>query len=222
MSTLKQDFTQEDPWRIFRIMSEFVDGFETLSDVDNAISIFGSARTKPGNKYYKLATDTAYYLAKHNYSIITGAGAGIMEAANKGAKKAKGDSIGLNILIPTMQKPNKFVTRLLEFKYFFCRKVMFVKYARAFIVFPGGIGTLDELFEAITLVQTRRTSQFPVVLVGRDYWKGLIHWMNTTLMDNGTIDREDMKLFTVADTPKTILAAIDRFYEKLEAPPQQL
>ncbi|MFA6078667.1 MAG: TIGR00730 family Rossman fold protein [Candidatus Omnitrophota bacterium] len=222
MSTLKQDFTQEDPWRIFRIMSEFVDGFETLSDVDNAISIFGSARTKPGNKYYKLATDTAYYLAKHNYSIITGAGAGIMEAANKGAKKAKGDSIGLNILIPTMQKPNKFVTRLLEFKYFFCRKVMFVKYARAFIVFPGGFGTLDELFEAITLVQTRRTSQFPVVLVGRDYWKGLIHWMNTTLMDNGTIDREDMKLFTVADTPKTILAAIDRFYEKLEAPPQQL
>ncbi len=220
MTILKQDFTKEDPWRIFRIMSEFVDGFETLSDVNNAVSIFGSARVKPDNKYYKLAEATAYFLAKHNYSIITGAGPGIMEAANKGAKKAGGESIGLNILIPTIQKPNKYITRLLEFKYFFCRKVMFVKYAKAFIVFPGGFGTLDEIFEAITLVQTRRVSPFPVILVGSDYWKGLVHWIHNTLIPHDTIGKQDLKLYSVADNPKAILAAIDRFYEKLEAPPQ--
>jgi uncharacterized protein (TIGR00730 family) len=156
MPTLKGDFTKEDPWRIFRIMSEFVDGFEELSDIKEAVSIFGSARVKPGSKYYKLAEDTGVMLVKNGYSVITGAGPGIMEAANKGAKKAGGESIGLNILIPTTQAPNKYITRLLEFKYFFCRKVMFAKYSKAFVVFPGGFGTMDEFFEAITLVQTRR------------------------------------------------------------------
>jgi len=220
MTLLKQDFTKEDPWRIFRIMSEFVDGFETLSDVDNAVTIFGSARLKPNNKYYKLAEETAAFLAKRGYSIITGAGPGIMEAANKGAKKVGGESIGLNILIPTMQKPNRYVTRALEFKYFFCRKVMFLKYAKAFIVFPGGFGTMDELFEAITLVQTKRVAPFPVILVGASYWKGLLHWMNNTLLPQDTISKGDLKLFSMADNPKAILAAIDRFYEKLEAPPE--
>ena len=158
MPPLKSDFIKEDPWRIFRIMSEFVDGFEELSGLNNAVSIFGSAKdyAPSTKKYYRTARDTAYLLAKNGYAVITGAGHGIMEAGNRGAKEADGESIGLNILIPIMQKPNKYVTKLLEFKYFFCRKVMFVKYARAFVVFPGGFGTLDELFEAITLVQTER------------------------------------------------------------------
>ncbi|MDD4203419.1 MAG: TIGR00730 family Rossman fold protein, partial [Candidatus Omnitrophica bacterium] len=155
MSRLKQDFTKEDPWRIFKIMSEFVDGFETLYDVKNAVSIFGSAQTKPTDKYYTLAVETANLFSKSGYSVITGAGHGIMEAANKGCFKAKGDSIGLNINIPIVQKPNKFVTKLLQFNYFFCRKVMFVKYSNAFLVFPGGFGTLDEFFETVTLIQTK-------------------------------------------------------------------
>ena len=213
MPTLKGDFTQEDPWRIFRIMSEFVDGFEELSDVKEAVSIFGSARAKPSNKYYKIAEETASRLVKNGYAIITGAGAGIMEAANKGAKKAKGESIGLNILIPIMQKPNKYITRLLEFKYFFCRKVMFAKYSKALVAFPGGFGTMDEFFEAITLVQTRRIDPFPVILVGSEYWKGLIQWMEDTLIPNKTIAKSDLNIFSVADTPQEVVATINRFYK---------
>ncbi len=214
MPTLKGDFTKEDPWRIFRIMSEFVDGFEELSDVTEAVSIFGSARTKPSSRYYKLAEETAAKLSKNGYSIITGAGAGIMEAANKGAKKGGGDSIGLNILIPTMQRPNKYVTRLLEFKYFFCRKVMFAKYSKAFVVFPGGFGTMDEFFEAITLVQTRRIDPFPVIMVGSEFWAGLIDWLEKTLIPEKTINKTDMKIFTVADTPQEVFSIINRFYKK--------
>ena len=213
MPTLKGDFTKEDPWRIFRIMSEFVDGFEELSDVKNAIAIFGSARAKPSNKYYKIAEETASRLVKNGYAIITGAGAGIMEAANKGAKKAKGESIGLNILIPIMQKPNKYITRLLEFKYFFCRKVMFAKYSKALVAFPGGFGTMDEFFEAITLVQTRRIDPFPVIMVGSEYWNGLIQWMEDTLIPNKTIAKSDLKIFSVADTPQEVVATINRFYK---------
>lgn len=214
MVFLKQDFIKEDPWRIFRIMSEFVDGFEELSDLNKAISIFGSARhTNATKKYYKTAEETAALLAKNGYSVITGAGSGIMEAANKGAKKAGGESIGLNILIPTMQKPNKYVTKLLEFKYFFCRKVMFAKYSKAFVVFPGGFGTLDELFEAITLVQTKRVDPFPVILVGKNYWKGLTSWLNKTLVREGTIEKKDMDIFSVVETPQEVLAAINRFYK---------
>lgn len=214
MSLLKQDFIKEDPWRIFRIMSEFVDGFESLSDIKDAVAIFGSARSKPGDSYYKLADKTAYLMAKNGYAVISGAGAGIMEAANKGAKRAGGESIGLNILIPTSQKPNKFVTRLLEFKYFFCRKVMFVKYSKAFLVFPGGFGTLDEMFEAITLVQTRRIETFPVVLIGKEYWKGLIHWIDNTMLPNRMIDKEDRAIYTVVDTPEEALEIVNKFYRK--------
>ena len=165
MAILKQDFTKEDPWRIFRIMSEFVDGFEELSDIKQAVSIFGSSKSKQNNKFYKLAEEFARLLVKNGYAVITGAGPGIMEAANKGAKEAGGESIGLNILIPITQKPNRYVTKLLDFKYLFCRKVMFAKYSKAFVVFPGGFGTLDEFFEAATLVQTKRFEPFPIILV---------------------------------------------------------
>jgi len=157
------DFTQEDPWRIFRIMSEFVDGFESLSDIGPAVTIFGSARSKPADRYYKLAEKIAFKLAKAKYAVITGAGLGIMEAANKGAKKAGGKSIGLNIDIPVVQNPNSYITNLIDFRYFFCRKVMFVKYASAFVVLPGGFGTMDEFFESITLIQTQRIEPFPVI-----------------------------------------------------------
>lgn len=212
MDRLKGSFTKEDSWRIFRIMSEFVEGFEELSDIKQAVTIFGSARTDPKDPFYKTAEKTAIKLVENGYSVITGAGPGIMEAANKGAKAAKGDSVGLNILIPTMQKPNKYVTRKIEFKYFFCRKVMFAKYAKAVVVFPGGYGTLDELFEAVTLVQTQRIEPFPVVLVGKKFWAGLIKWMNTTLMHHKTIDISDTKLYTVVDTPDEVINVIKKFY----------
>ncbi|MDP3791872.1 MAG: TIGR00730 family Rossman fold protein [Candidatus Omnitrophota bacterium] len=215
MTFLKNDFIKEDPWRIFRIMSEFVDGFEELSSLKKAVSIFGSAQNNAAStkRFYKIAEDTACLLAKNGYAVITGAGHGIMEAGNKGAKKAGGESIGLNILIPIMQKPNRYVTKLLEFKYFFCRKVMFAKYSKAFVVFPGGFGTLDELFEAITLVQTERVDPFPVILVGKEYWKGLISWIKGTLLTQGTIDQKDLKIFSVADKPQEVLAAINEFYK---------
>lgn len=214
MAPLKQDFTKEDPWRIFRIMSEFVDGFEELSDLKNAVSIFGSARLKPSDKYYKLAEKTASHMAKSGYAVITGAGPGIMEAANKGAKKAGGDSIGLNILIPTEQKPNKYVTRFINFKYFFCRKVMFAKYSKAFIVFPGGFGTIDELFEALSLVQTQRVDPFPVILVGSDYWKGLVKWIKDVLIKRGTLLKSELSIFTLIDDPKEMTGFIRDFYHK--------
>ena len=213
MPNLKGDFTKEDPWRIFRIMSEFVDGFEELSDVKEAVSIFGSAKAQASSKYYKIAEETAARLVKCGYAIITGAGSGIMEAANKGAKKANGESIGLNILIPIVQRPNKYITRLLEFKYFFCRKVMFAKYSKALVAFPGGFGTLDEFFEAITLVQTRRIDPFPVILVGSEFWKGLIDWIEDTLLPNKTITKSDLKIFSVVDTPQEVVATISRFYK---------
>jgi len=211
---LRHDFTKEDPWRIFRIMSEFVEGFEELSDVKNAVSIFGSSRAKPADHHYKVAEEMSRLLVKNGYSVITGAGDGVMEAANKGAFEAKGESIGLNILIPIVQNPNKYINRLIEFKYFFCRKVMFAKYSEAFIVFPGGFGTMDEFFEAITLVQTKRIDPFPVVLMEREYWKGLLRWIKNTLLPYGTITKSDLNIFRVADTPKEALAIINRFYKK--------
>lgn len=210
---LKQDFTKEDPWRIFRIMSEFVDGFEELSNVSHAVSVFGSAKAHPSDRHYKTAQETAALLAKSGFSIITGAGSGIMEAANKGAKLAGGESIGLNILIPIMQKPNRYITRLLEFKYFFCRKVMFAKYSKAFVVFPGGFGTMDELFEAITLVQTQRVDPFPIILVGRWYWSGLIQWLKSSALKAGTIAKKEMSLFSLVDTPREVASVINKFYK---------
>ncbi len=208
----KIDFTKEDTWRIFRIMAEFVDGFETLSRVGRAISFFGSSRLKPKDKYYKIATQTAYLLSKEGYAIITGGGPGLMEAANKGAKKAGGKSIGLNIQIPQEQKPNRYVDLLLEFHYFFCRKVMFLKYGKAFVILPGGYGTLDELFESLNLIQTHRVERFPVVLLGSEYWKGLIDWVKSKVLKKGCISPSDLKIFTIVDKPKEVVSVIKEFY----------
>jgi len=211
---VKDDFTQEDTWRIFRIMSEFVDGFEILSKVGRAVSIFGSARAKPGSRHYKLAEEIAYHIARAGYAIITGSGPGLMEAANKGARSAEGYSIGLNIQLPCEQKPNKFVDTVLSFRYFFVRKVMFVKYAKAFVILPGGFGTLDEFFEAITLIQTNRIPRFPVVLFDSKYWKPLLEWLKSTVYSHGYISKEDMDIFILADEPKQVAQAIKRFYDK--------
>jgi len=218
MRTLKlkmqEDFTQEETWRVFRIMSEFVEGFEVLSKVGKAVSIFGSSRTKPGTKYYKLAEETAYLLAKEGYAIITGSGPGLMEAANKGAKRAKGQSIGLNIQIPHEQKSNKYVDTLLDFRYFFVRKVMFVKYAKAFVIMPGGFGTLDELFESLNLIQTERIGVFPVVMLGKEYWKGMLDWLHHTALRQGNLSRQDLDILQVVDEPKEVVRIIKNFYAK--------
>lgn len=209
-----EDFTTEEPWRVFRIMGEFVEGFEALSKVGPAISIFGSARTKKGSKYYKLAERIAYLLAKEGYTIITGAGPGMMEAANKGAKTAKGKSIGLNIEVPIIQRPNRYITTLIDFRYFFCRKVMFVKYSKAFVILPGGFGTMDELFEALTLVQTKRVPYFPIIIVGREYWKGLIEWLRTNMLRTQCISRLDLNIFYVVDSPEEVVGVVRKFYKK--------
>jgi len=211
---LKEDFTQEDTWRVFRIMSEFVEGFEVLSQAGDAVSMFGSSRTKPNSKHYKLTEETAYLLAKEGYAVITGSGPGLMEAANKGTRRAKGKSIGLNIQIPCEQKPNKYVDLLLDFRYFFVRKVMFVKYAKAFVIMPGGYGTLDEFTEAINLIQTERIAKFPVILVGKEYWKGMVDWLRNTVLKEGNISKEDLNIFKVVDKPKEVVEVIKKFYEK--------
>jgi len=210
----KEEFLLEDPWRVFRIMSEFVDGFEVLSEIGKAVSIFGSSRIKPTNKYYKLAEEVAYLLAKEGYAIITGSGPGVMEASNKGARRAGGYSVGLNIQIPHEQKPNKYVDTLLDFRYFFVRKVMFVKYAKAFVIMPGGYGTLDEFTEAINLIQTERISKFPVIIFGSKYWKGMLDWFRDTLLKDGNISRKDLDIFTVVDSPKEVVAAVKKFYAR--------
>lgn len=214
MEKIKNDFTTEETWRIFRIMAEFVEGFEVLSKVGPAVSIFGSSRLKSNSIYYKMAEELAYLLAKSGYAVITGGGPGIMEAANKGAKRAGGISIGLNIEVPMIQKPNPYVGELLNFRYFFCRKVMFVKYAKAFIIFPGGFGTMDELFEALTLVQTKRISFFPIILIGKKYWQGLRNWLENTMVKEDCIDKKDLKLFKITDSPKETLEIIKDFYKK--------
>ncbi|MDP2921919.1 MAG: TIGR00730 family Rossman fold protein [Candidatus Omnitrophota bacterium] len=210
----RDDFTTQDPWRIFRIMGEFVEGFEELSKIGPAITVFGSARTRPGDKYYKLAEEITFLLANEGYAIITGAGPGIMEAANKGAKKGGAASIGLNIQVPVVQKPNKFITKLLDFRYFFCRKVMFLKYAKASIIFPGGYGTMDEFFETITLIQTERIEKFPVILVGREYWKGLMDWVKKAMLNAGRISKEDLDIFCIIDKPEEAVEAIKDFYSR--------
>lgn len=211
---IDEDLKMEDPWRVFRIMAEFVDGFHELSEVGPAVSIFGSARTDPSNPWFKQAEKTAALLVKEGYAIITGAGPGIMEASNKGATKAKGRSIGLNIDLPFEQKPNRYVQELINFHYFFCRKVMFVKYATAFVIFPGGYGTLDEFFESITLIQTRRMGKFPVILYGSTYWGGLIDWLKKSVLKEKNIDPEDLDIFQVVDSPENVIRAIKKFYGK--------
>ena len=209
-----EDLRNEDLWRVFRIMAEFVDGFHELSEVGPAVSIFGSARTDPSSPWFKQAEKTAALLVKEGYAVITGAGPGIMEAGNKGAAEAQGKSIGLNIDLPFEQKPNRYITELMNFHYFFCRKVMFVKYASAFIIFPGGYGTLDEFFESITLIQTRRMGTFPVILYGNNFWSGLIEWLKKSVLKEGNIDPEDLDIFQIVDTPEDVIKVIKKFYNK--------
>lgn len=208
----RDDFTKEDTWRIFRIISEFVEGFEVLSEFGKAVSIFGSSRSKRENKYYKLTEEVAYLLAKEGYAIITGGGPGIMEAGNKGCRRAGGQSIGLNIQIPTQQTANEYIDTLLDFRYFFVRKVMFVKYAKAFVIMPGGYGTLDEFYEAINLIQTKRIPRFPVILFGSQYWEGMLKWLQEEVLKSGNISKEDLGLFKAADSPKEVALIIKKFY----------
>jgi uncharacterized protein (TIGR00730 family) len=192
---------EKDMWQIFRVMSEFVEGFETLSTLPAAVTIFGSARTKPTEKYYQLATDMAHALAKRGFAVITGGGPGIMEAANKGAKEAGGISVGLNISLPMEQVTNPFQTLSVNHHYFFVRKTMFIKYSHAFICFPGGFGTMDELFEALTLIQTRKLDPFPVVLFGSDFWTGLVDWLRTAMAERfSTIRATDLDFFHITDS----------------------
>ena len=202
----------EDPWQIFRIMGEFVEGFDELSDVTNAVSVFGSSRTKPTDRYYTLTAEIAKALVKAGYSVITGAGPGAMEAANKGASEAGGESIGLNIEIPIQQHPNRFVKRLLSFRYFFVRRVMFVKYSKALVVMPGGFGTLDEFFEIATLVQTKRVDPIPMILVGKEFWEGMLSWMEREVLKRGYMEWDDWKRFTICETPDEVIRTIETFY----------
>ncbi|MBN1980955.1 MAG: TIGR00730 family Rossman fold protein, partial [Chitinivibrionales bacterium] len=197
-------------WRIFRIMAEFVEGFETLSRVGPCITIFGSARTPKSDPYYGLTVAVAKEAVKKGFGIITGGGPGIMEAANEGAAMANGKSIGLNIQLPFEQTPNPHVKLLLNFRYFFCRKVMFLKYTSGVIVMPGGFGTLDEMFEVLTLIQTNKTARIPLVLMGSAFWKGLFDWFNASLYKNSYIDKDDTSLFSVTDDPKEAMAIINK------------
>ncbi len=211
-------FVHEDPWRIFRIMAEFVDSFQTMSQVGPAVTIFGSARTKPDDKYYRAAQDIAKGLARHNLAVVTGGGPGIMEAANKGAEKNGGKSVGLNIELPHEQSGNRYANVPFISIIFFARKVCFVKYSLGFVYMPGGFGTLDELFEVLTLVQTQRIPQFPLILFGREYWKGLVAWMKTRLEKDALISPGDLDLVKITDDVDEVIAII-RDYERRVGPP---
>src|SRR5664279_4824885 len=212
-------FVREDPWRIFRIMAEFVDSFETLSLVRPAVTIFGSARTKPTDKYYRAAEAIAKGLAKHQLTVITGGGPGIMEAANKGAMQNGGKSVGLNIELPLEQYNNRFSNIPVHFHYFFARKVCFVKYSLGFVYMPGGFGTLDELFEVLTLVQTQRIPQFPLILFGRDHWEGLLRWMKAELQEqNKLISPGDLDLVAVTDDPGEAVKIILEYERRVGQP----
>jgi uncharacterized protein (TIGR00730 family) len=210
------EIKSNDSWALFKIMSEFVEGYETLSAIGPCISIFGSARTQEGDSNYQLTIAIAEAIAESGYGVISGGGPGIMEAANRGAQKAGGTSVGLNIELPFEQKSNPYIDqdKLINFQYFFVRKVMFVKYAQGFIVMPGGVGTLDELFEAYTLIQTDKVSKFPIILVGRDYWGGLIDWIKETVLKEKNISPEDLDLSELVDTKDEVMDCLNRFYIK--------
>ena len=217
-ATLKNwnEIKTNDSWALFKIMSEFVNGYEKLSAIEPCISIFGSARTPKEHPTYQLTVEIAKAIAHSGYGIISGGGPGIMEAANKGAKEANGVSVGLNINLPREQYDNPYIDqdKLIDFQYFFVRKVMFVKYAQGFVVMPGGLGTLDELFEALTLIQTEKVTKFPVILVGRSYWKGLVGWIKDTLLKEKNISPDDIELFDVVDTVEEVMECLERFYTK--------
>jgi len=208
-----EDLAKSDTWRVFRIMAELVEGFEALSNINPAVTIFGSARSKPGSQYYDKCLKVAEYLARDGFTIISGGGPGIMEAANKGAQQGDGVSVGLNIELPLEQMPNQFQDVRLEFRYFFVRKLMFVKYAVGYVIFPGGLGTLDELFEALTLIQTKKIRSFPVVLVGKDYWQGMIDWLKNTALSAGNLSMEDINLMHIVDEPEDVCAIIKQRYQ---------
>ncbi len=204
------DLKLGEAWRLFKIMGEFVEGIERLHDIGPAVTFFGSARVKEDDPIYKKTEEIAALFAKNNFAVITGGGAGVMEAGNKGAQKAGGVSVGLNIVLPFEQKPNEYSNVKLEFKYFFIRKVMFVKYAAAYIIMPGGFGTMDELFEAVTLIQTHRIKPFPVILVGSDYWSGLLEWIKSTLLEHNKISENDFDILQVMDDPEEIVKAVQK------------
>lgn len=210
------EIKSSDSWVIFKVMSEFVEGFEKLAKIGPCVSIFGSARTKPNHPYYKMAEEIAYQLVQHGYGVVTGGGPGIMEAGNKGAHRAGGKSVGLNIFLPFEQSSNPFIDsdKLITFDYFFVRKVMFVKYSQGFIVMPGGFGTLDELSEALTLIQTKKIGRFPIVLVGKKFWSGVMKWFTEVLVTEKMVSPEDLDLINIVDTPEAAVHVIDEFYSR--------
>jgi uncharacterized protein (TIGR00730 family) len=218
MNSNPDGFIREDPWRIFRIMAEFVDSFETLSKVGPAVTVFGSARTPPSDPMYQASVTLAKGLAKHRLAVITGGGPGIMEAANRGALEGKGKSVGLNIELPFEQKGNRFANVPINFHYFFSRKVCFVKYSVAFVFMPGGFGTLDEFYEVLTLEQTQRITRFPIILFGRHYWTGLLKWMKNTLDKGGFISRDDLDLCTITDDPNEAINIILEYMRRVGPP----
>ncbi len=204
------ELTRDDTWRMFHIMAEFVEGFDVMPEVHPAVTIFGSARVRRSSRIYKTTEMVARTLVENGFNVISGGGPGIMEAANKGATEAGGKSVGLHIHLPNEQQPNKYANVRLDFKYFFIRKVMFVKYAVAYIIMPGGFGTLDELFEALTLIQTKRIKSFPVILIDKAYWKGLVDWFGQTLIKEKVISKSDLDIFSVVDTPEEAIGIIKR------------
>ncbi len=210
------EIKSSDSWVIFKVMSEFVEGFEKLAKIGPCVTIFGSARVKSGHPYYKMAEEIAYELVQDGYGVVTGGGPGIMEAGNKGARRAKGKSVGLNIYLPHEQKGNRYIDpdKLITFDYFFVRKVMFVKYSQGFIVMPGGFGTLDELTEALTLIQTKKIGRFPIVMVGKKFWGGMMDWIKKVLVTEGMIQEDDLNLVNLVDTPKEAVKVINEFYSK--------
>jgi uncharacterized protein (TIGR00730 family) len=207
-----EDLAKSDTWRVFRIMAELVEGFEALSSVGPAVTIFGSARLQPGSPYYDKCVKVADRLARDGFTIISGGGPGIMEAANRGAQQGSGTSVGLNINLPMEQHANSFQDIRVEFRYFFVRKLMFVKYAVGYVIFPGGFGTMDELFEALTLIQTKKIRSFPVILVGKAYWEGLVEWMRKTVLGMGNIDPQDLELFHIVEEPEEVCEIIAKRY----------
>jgi uncharacterized protein (TIGR00730 family) len=213
LSRVREPETTTDSWRVFRIMGEFVEGFDTLARIGPAVSVFGSARTEPGNPYYEAAQETGRLLVDAGFAVITGGGPGIMEAANKGAVDAGGDSVGCNIELPFEQGMNEYVRIAVNFRYFFVRKTMFVKYAEGFIIFPGGFGTMDELFESLTLIQTGKVRNFPVVLFGRSYWQGMLDWLKGVMLAEGNIHAADLDLLVTTDSPAEAVSVIRDCYE---------
>jgi hypothetical protein len=211
------ELAREESWRMFRIMGEFVEGFDALAHVENAVTIYGSARAKPGDPIYKLGEELGRELAARGYTVITGGGPGVMEAANKGAFEQGGESVGLNIYLPEEQETNPYLTISLDFRYFFVRKVMLVKYATAFVLLPGGFGTLDELFETATLIQTHRIKPFPVFLMGRDYWQGLLDWLSREAVGQGYLSPEDLEIFQVVEEPREVAPAIEAWKKRYES-----